>query len=169
MYALPRAPDTFMFVKIDIAANEMIPPFDFIDRTAMVLFTAGSIHVKENDAPGDTFEVPRMIALDWAHPLKLKLGEILSQLGGTNDGFASHHSQSHLGNLAITLGDDRLTRENWWTDDEILARAKDPGDALDNPKKPADKPALDGTKKTANKPAKKTAKKAARKRAKEEL
>ena len=32
MHTLPRAPDTFLFAKIDIGANEMMPPFETLDR-----------------------------------------------------------------------------------------------------------------------------------------
>jgi hypothetical protein len=120
MHAMPRPPGTFMFVKIDIAANEMAPPFDFLEKPTMVLMLAGSA-----TAEGiERLKMPNMKSLDWVSPLTLPLNDILVQLAAEPTGFGSVQSRQHAYDLGLVLGEDRLHRDNWWADEEILARVK---------------------------------------------
>lgn len=138
--SLPRHPRTLKFAKIDCARNELPPPWDVIQSPTLVHFHAGRapIILTGVDGPsGRKTSFGEMSVLELLEPLPQPLNVVLSQL--VHD-LKDRHAQSHVSNLMAHLGDERLAgaqgQGEWWDDDEILARARQPYDELPPPAPP---------------------------------
>ena len=117
LHALPRTPPTFMFVKINTRANDMPPPFHQIgERSTVAIYPKGT---KFEGAPSARHQIH---LLEWLEPMRLSLAEILNSLHSNPN--LGMKLRSHAANLMMHLGDDRLTREDWQTDDEILKHVR---------------------------------------------
>ena len=117
LHALPRTPPTFMFVKINTRANDMPPPFHQIGERSTI-----AVYPKGTKFKGEPLGGHKMHLLEWLEPMTLSLAEILNNLNSNPN--LSMKLRSHVANLMLHLGDDRLTREDWQTDDEILRHVR---------------------------------------------
>ena len=125
MWTLQNRPNTFRFAKINSRLNNLVPPWDQIKRTTMLIYGAGREPIIIGPGTGGAYNAMKM--LEWLEPLDLTLHEILSEM---QIACKSHHTQRHLGNLMYHLGTERLYPSEgelpWWEDDALLARAKEP-------------------------------------------
>lgn len=121
--ALPRRPSTLMFASIDAARNELVPPWDQLEQSTVMLFGAGRPPMVIG--PGAAGQYREMRTLEWLEPVERTLSETLTQMA---DSCRDEHAKRHLGNLMVHLGEERMFsgRLPWWQDQLLLVRAKTP-------------------------------------------
>jgi hypothetical protein len=122
--ALPRKPSTYVFGKIDVLKNDLVPPWeDFGSKTSLTLLPAGRKPVGHTEGDQVVYNTTLLSLLE---PVERTLREILEVILLH---WESRKSREHVGNLARHLGSERLQRAYWWEDEEILQRARSPYDS----------------------------------------
>lgn len=123
MHELPRRPHTYLFAKINARANEMPPPFHRYSEASAQSTIA--VYPKGTHCTLDAIEL-NFHVLEWLEPsgsssrMARPLSKVLSHMQSVPG--LSDKTRQHVGNLLVHLGDERLVRDLWETDAEILAR-----------------------------------------------
>ena len=105
MWAMPNAPSTFRFAKINARANELPPPHGHkIRRSSLFLY------------PG-VERTTEQVSIEWLEPVEHDLAHILAQL---KSAFTLEHSRRHVANLYVALGEELVHAATWWEDPRLL-------------------------------------------------
>ena len=105
MWAMPNAPSTFRFAKVNARANELPPPHGHkIRRSSLFLY------------PG-VERTTEQVSIEWLEPVEHDLAHILAQL---KSAFTLEHSRRHVANLHVALGEELVHAAKWWEDPRLL-------------------------------------------------
>lgn len=123
LWALPRRPPTLFFAEINAASNELIPPWNVLVSTTIILLPGGRPPIPALSV--GTYEGGYSV-LEWLEPVERSLGELIEALVPR---LKERKSQEHFGNLMNVLGNDAIHGSigmgKWWLDDSLLVRARE--------------------------------------------